>query len=301
MVSDLQHDARNSNQAIWPIMILAHNEADHIVACLDSLYSAEPDRQFRIFVMANGCTDNTEDIVKAYSVKHPDVELVSIAMADKCNAWNVYIHQVIPEKVPGYSVYFFVDGDARVCPLALTELAKGLQENPEAKAASALPASGRSMQRDRQDMLAGNRLVANLYALSGEFVRHLQQKQVCIPLGLEGDDGLIGALVKWDLDPTQEHVKARIQPCEKAGFVFDSMTWTKLNDWKSYWRRMIRYARRAYEFELLGRQLKREGIEGMPTKISELYKGARDCKLRWSGIHTIFFWLALREMRKHVE
>ena len=45
----------------WPVMVLAHNEATRIVACLDSIYAADPGHAFSIFVMANGCTDDTEE------------------------------------------------------------------------------------------------------------------------------------------------------------------------------------------------------------------------------------------------
>jgi len=44
-------------------MVLAHNEEKKIAECLDSIYAANPGHRFEIFVMANGCTDRTEDIV----------------------------------------------------------------------------------------------------------------------------------------------------------------------------------------------------------------------------------------------
>jgi glycosyltransferase involved in cell wall biosynthesis len=282
----------------WPVMVLAHNEAAHIVSCLDSIYAAEPGRDFEIFVLANGCTDNTEEVVETYAKTHPGVHLVHIDMPDKCNAWNVYIHDVIPSRVAGRNVYFFMDGDARACPNALSELARALEHDEHALAAAAVPFSGRSMNRDQANMVAERELVANLYALSGKFVEHLQLKQVRLPLGFEGDDGLIGALVKWDLDPRQRWDHGRLVPCPNAGFTFESISWRRWRDWKTYWRRRIRYARRRYEFELLGPRLKKEGIQGMPVRASDLYKNVNASKLRWSGIYTIFSWLALKEMTK---
>src|SRR5947208_3404440 len=137
----------------WPVMVLAHNEAEHIVACLNSLYDAEPGRPLEIFVLANGCTDNTERIVSEYGDSHPGVHVVSITLADKCNAWNVYIHETVPERVPGSDVYFFMDGDARVTPGSLSAMARALRDNAHARAASAVPVSGRSGKHDRQDIL----------------------------------------------------------------------------------------------------------------------------------------------------
>ena len=44
----------------WPVMVLAHNEATRIVACLDSIYAADPGQKFSIFVMANDTARRTK-------------------------------------------------------------------------------------------------------------------------------------------------------------------------------------------------------------------------------------------------
>jgi glycosyltransferase involved in cell wall biosynthesis len=293
-----QPHAVHDTQATWPVMILAHNEEKHIVACLDSLFSAEYGRRFEIFVMANGCTDSTETVVNEYSRAHEGVNLISIPLGDKNNAWNVFVHEVVPQRLPDREIYFFMDGDARACQRALTEMASGLRENPYAHAASALPTSGRSMRKDRADMLKDRGLVANLYSLRGTFVKELVRKKVRLPLKLEGDDGLLGALIKWDLDPGKPWDTNRIVPCPKAGFTFESFPWTSPSHWGAYWRRMVRYGRRKYEFELLGKKLKSEGIGALPADITELYPQSSTLKLRWAGIYTITNWVALQEMRK---
>ena len=291
---DNTHDAR----ALWPVMVLAHNEEKHIAACLDSLFEAEPGRRFEIFVMANGCTDGTETIVNEYARTHPGVHLVSIALGDKNNAWNVFVHEVVPRHVPDCDVYFFMDGDARACTSALSEMAAGLRANPYAHAASALPASGRSMRRDREEMLRDHGLVANLYSLRGSFVAELIRKKAKLPLKLEGDDGLLGALIKWDLNPRGPWDVNRIEPCANAGFTFQSFPWSSPSHWRAYWRRMVRYGRRRYEFELLGKKLRAEGIAGLPTDITDLYPQSAGLKLRWAGVYTITNWVALQEMRR---
>src|SRR5688572_6238820 len=50
-----------------PIMVLAHNEERHIEACLKSIFAADPEVAFDVYVMANGCTDATEEIVRQYA------------------------------------------------------------------------------------------------------------------------------------------------------------------------------------------------------------------------------------------
>jgi len=279
-------------------MVLAHNEEKHITACLDSLFEGEPGANLRVFVMANGCTDGTERIVTEYGKRRPEVRLVSIRLGDKCNAWNVFVHETVPEQCAGAPVYFFMDGDARVCPRALTHLATGLDSHPDANAASAPPASGRTMERDRREILERHGLVANLYALRGSFVERLRESSVRIPLKLEGDDGLIGSLVKWDLEPRNPMDDRRIVPCANSGFVFQSMSPWNPGDWRAYWKRMVRYGRRRYEFDLLRRVLKSQGITAMPDDITRLYRYSDDLELRREGVYTLTNWIALRQMRR---
>lgn len=186
-----------------PVMVLAHNEERHIAACLDSIFGAETALRFEVFVMANGCTDRTEEIVREYAARNPSVHLVSISLGDKCNAWNVFVHETIPTRCQDRELYFFVDGDASFLPGSFSAMARALEQDPIANAVGAPPASGRSAGHDRRELVEERGLVANLYGLRGSFVRRLIARGIRIPLGLEGDDGLIGALVRWDLDPQQ--------------------------------------------------------------------------------------------------
>ena len=283
---------------VWPVMVLAHNEERHIAACLDSILQGDTDAPLRVYVMANGCTDRTEGIVTAYAAKDSRVRLVSLRLGDKCNAWNVFIHETVPKKCPGAELYFFMDGDARAIPKSFSAMADVIRRMPGANAVGAPPASGRSMKHDREELLRERGLVANLYALRGTFVERCRAAGVHIPLRLEGDDGLIGALVRWDLDPTRPMNDERIAPCPDAGFTFESFRASRLSDWRAYWKRMVRYGRRRYEFALLGPRLRAGGLAAMPRDIRDIYADARDLSLSWDGIYTLTNWFALREMRR---
>ncbi len=291
--------ADDKKDTAWPVMVLAHNEAKNVAACLDSIYAADPACAFSIFVMANGCTDDTEKIVNEYAQTHDGVRLVSIAMADRCNAWNVFVHETAPAHVPASDVYFFMDGDCRACPGSFSELAKALASNARANAAGAPPMCGRDREKDARALVEGRCIVANLYALSGQFVRNIQAKRVRLPLGLDAaDDGLIGALAKWNLDPRSKWEDGRVVPCPEAGFLFDSLSPTNFKHWKQYWRRLVLYGRRHYDNQLLGPALTKEGIGGMPERISDLYANADKLRLHWQGIYTIPNLVALKRIQK---
>jgi hypothetical protein len=122
---------------------------------------------------------------------------------------------------------------------------------------------------------------------------------VRLPLGLEGDDGLLGMLVKRDLRPQQtEADDQRIEPCATAGFTFESVDWRQPREWRGYWRRLVRYGRRRFEFQLLGPRLKKLGMSALPSDIRQLYPDSGALHLRWEGLKTLPNWFALKEMRR---
>ena len=290
--------ARTAFTGPWPVMVLAHNEERHIERCIRSILDGDPEASLEVYVMANGCTDQTEAIVGAIAAEDRRVHNVSIEVGDKCNAWNVFVHDTALHACPGRGIYFFMDGDATAVPGSFSAMAGVLATDDFANAVGAPPASGRSMQHDRNELLANRGLVANLYALRGSFVQRCRTEGVRIPLKLEGDDGLIGALVKWDLDPRHPMDDGRIAVCPAAGFAFESFQLRHPRDVQAYWKRMVRYGRRRYEFDLLGPKLKAGGLRAMPVDIRELYSGANALSLRRDGIYTLTNWVALRQMRK---
>jgi glycosyltransferase involved in cell wall biosynthesis len=281
----------------WPVMVLAHNEERHIGRCLDSIFAADPAAPLQVYVMANGCSDRTEDIVRQHAARDSRIHLVSIQLGDKCNAWNVFVHETVPAECAGNEIYFFMDGDARVTRGSFSAMERVLRQDQNVNAISAPPASGRSMEHDRDELFRDRGLVANLYALRGSFIDRCRKIGVRIPLRLEGDDGLIGALVRWDLNPKNPMDPKYIAPCPEAGFIFESFSLWSPSHWRAYWKRMVRYGRRRYEFSLLGPRLKAGGIAAMPADIREIYVDADRLHLKWEGVYTITNWLALREMR----
>ena len=290
--------ASTADMAPWPVMVLAYNEEEGIDAALDSILASEPDQRLEVYVMANGCTDRTEERVLAYARQRPEVKLVSIRLGDKCNAWNVFIHDTVAKACPGREAYFFTCGDVRIVPGSLRALRRAMQQDGHTNGAAAPPGSGRNVERDRKAQMEEHALVAGLYALRGSFVERMQALGVRIPLNFEGDDALIGTLLQWDLAPADRPMDlGRIAAVWDSAWVFDSLTLTRLSDWQFYWKRAIRYARRYYEFKLLGPELKAKGLAGMPADIRDLYPRAEALTLRWQGIYTLTNWLALRWMR----
>ena len=292
-------DIDDQRACIWPVMVLAHNEERHIAACLDSIFAADPCHRFEVYVMANGCTDRTEAVVREYARKRPEVRLVSIALGDKCNAWNVFVHDTAPACCRGHDILFFMNGDATVTSGSFKAMALALDDTPYANAVAAVPMGGRNSERDARAMLREHALVGNLYALRGTFVERMQKSHVRLPLKLEGDDGMIGAFVKWDLSPhTNGTDDQRVVVCPSAGFRFESLSTERLSHWTMYWKRAVRYGRRSYEFRLLKPRVERLGLSALPSDVTVTYSGVQSLSLRWQGLYTLTNWVALKQMKK---
>jgi glycosyltransferase involved in cell wall biosynthesis len=278
--------------------IFAHNEEQYIISCLNSLSPDVQNRRTRIWVLANGCTDNTEVIVSAYAESHPHVRLARIPVGDKANAWNYFVHAIQPAS----KLIFFMDGDVEILPGALNALAEQLSADPYANAISALPATGRS---GRKSVAEGERGIwGGLYCLRGSFLTRLQQANVRIPVGLVGDDGLVAALVMWDLETRRpwdrRRIAANLNP--NARFRFTPLSPLNPAQVRLYYRRLIRYSIRRYQNKMIGWVLKEGGIESMPAHVAELYRKYPDaCRLELRGASTWFDWLALRQMRAQLK
>jgi cellulose synthase/poly-beta-1,6-N-acetylglucosamine synthase-like glycosyltransferase len=71
------------DDAVWCVVVLAHNEEASIAATLESLPAAADGHWLDVFVLVNGCTDRTEAIVDAHARRDPAIHPVTIALGDK--------------------------------------------------------------------------------------------------------------------------------------------------------------------------------------------------------------------------
>jgi hypothetical protein len=148
-------------------------------------------------------------------------------------------------------------------------------------------------------MASGAELADNLYALSGDFVRRLRSRAIKLPLGLIGEDSLVGALAKWDLDPSGTWQQSRIVVAPQAGFHFDLLSPLEPDHWKLYFDRRIRHRMRVHQLNLLRPIIKERGLEGLPENIRELYGASLPVAKRWGySLEQWFDHLALKRMHE---
>lgn len=279
----------------WPVAVFAHNEERNIIACLESLWTASS-RSLECYVLANACTDRTEELVLQYSQRHRNVHLISISLGDKANAWNAFVHDIAPRVAP---FYFFIDGDVRASTGAIDFLAAGLERNSYANGASALPRSGRAVEDFRGEMLRERGVAGNLYALRGCFVQRVRDLGVRMPIGIIGEDSLVGAMLKWDLRGDIRWDSKRVEVLPEAEFEFDSVSYVHPTQWKKYLRRKVRYSIRGFQNRMLGLAIQPSGFVSLPPRVEALYQRYGDAvEVKWRGLDTVFDWVAKRQISR---
>src|SRR5262249_54637449 len=146
--------SRGAAKPSWSLAVFAHDESPRIGDALASIAGAAGNEDVEVWVLANGCSDSTGDVVRGCADIVPSLWLVEIDVADKPNAWNVYVHDIItPERAREIETYFFMDGDVTLEPNALGLLASALATTPTAQAAGGMPATGRDRDGWRARMV----------------------------------------------------------------------------------------------------------------------------------------------------
>ena len=192
-----------------------------------------------------------------------------IALADKANSWNRYVHEIFPDA--DYAVC--VDGYAKVRPDSIGRLAASLSAHPECLAATGIPSSNASDDKLAAEMLSSGGIHGNLFALSQTTVQKIRRCGFRLPLYLYRTDSTIGAALCFDLAPeSAQWNAARI-------FVDRDVTWTRrVPSWRNWQdltaqlKRKIRQAQGELENRAVQKLLatQRQRLSRLPRSTSEL-------------------------------
>lgn len=275
--------------------VFAHNEERDIETCLDSIT-----RQFqgKIFVLINGCTDNTFDVVTRYSKIHNTVVPIDLKVGDKSNAWNVFVHEINIEA----EHYFFVDGDCTVedsaFDLALSKFEK-LRESKLNGIACTPKETTKNRVKQTHEMIKEGQLAGNFYALTNHFIKRVRCHNIYLPIGTIGEDGLVGALAFWDLKPFSKWDLEKVHVAKDIKFDYRTLSIFNSHDLKLYYRRKIRYSERFFQNKIITECFRDKGLSWLSGRISDLYEHYEPLlKVRFRGVNTYFDWIALRALKR---
>jgi len=101
------------------IIIPAHNEAAVVERTLQSILANRIDRPVQIIVVANGCTDGTEAVVRKFAEQ---VELVETPVGSKVHALN------LGDRKAKYDLRAYLDADIELSPNALQDVCDAFKD-----------------------------------------------------------------------------------------------------------------------------------------------------------------------------
>jgi glycosyltransferase involved in cell wall biosynthesis len=101
------------------IIIPAHNEAAVVGRTLNSILANQLDRPIQVIVVANGCTDQTTQVVRGFGDK---VELVETPVGSKVNALN------LGDRAAKYDLRAYLDADIELSSNALQCVVNAFEE-----------------------------------------------------------------------------------------------------------------------------------------------------------------------------
>ena len=222
----------------YSVVTFAYNEAATIGRTLHSVLANADSRLAHLTVIANGCTDDTAKQAKqALASANLPCTLVEIDLGDKCNAWNTYLYDFLPNT----EVHFFVDSDVTFSEGAFPKLFDALIGAPNKQAVTGLPLSGRNQAQYEELATRYSCLFGNLYGLKHDFATRLVEQGIRLPIGLNWIDAQITKLVNDNLAYAKDDYQHRVTFVEGVGYQFPSLKPWKKADRKLYINRICRY------------------------------------------------------------
>ncbi len=271
------------------ICIFADQNARALPRCIAALDPATAGMDYHAHVMTVGGDYETVMTARALAAADKRLSVHELPVSDRANAWNDYVFRIAD---PDARVHIFTDASVRAGAGAIAALDSILAARSKAYGASGFPVTGRSRRRWAKRLFLNHYLSGQLYALSRKAVCEFRARDLRLPYGAEGVDGLVSYLLLTDFAGGADDThKDRIAPAIAATFEFDSLR-PSLAGLAAYGGRLARHSERHFQKVARYRVLKEEGAKAMPEQMSDVLTPQAVARLR-PRLGPINFWLDL--------
>jgi hypothetical protein len=259
----------------WSVVIVSARESvDTLMGAILAARAAS-DASTPIDVIINGNRPLADAVSARAEHLLENLRIWFITTRDKAHALNEYVERIWP----GSQVVFFLDGNVRAMPDAFRVLAVRLREDNNALSASGVPPYDWSARFRRGVDISEGGLAGNLCVLRGDTLALLRSRRIRLPLGLYRTDGVLGAIIAFNLDPSTNKWDARRIP------LHSSATWRidSVGLWKRFidaCKRRLRQAQGTLETMAVRQHL---SVERKPPE--ELPRTAADLVTQWMARH----------------
>lgn len=167
------------------------------------------------------------------------IRVWDIAVGDKANAWNQYIHQIWA----GESIAFFIDGYVRLNPNSIRLLGDAIDAQAEVLGGTGVPNVG-LLSTAAHSPIPESGFHGNFCCIKGTALEQMRRRKVFLPFGLYRVDSLMGALLTLGLDPVKNvWVESRICVHPTASWQTNPKRWWRMNDLRAQVKRIFRQSR----------------------------------------------------------
>lgn len=249
------------------LCIFAQNAEATLPRTIAALEDAGAAADTVINMVEYGSADDTARVARTLAAADSRIRVHEIALGDKAHAWNDYVHRIAGDA----EMHVFLDATAWPSKGALKALALALRSSSKAYAAAGIPTTGRSRKAWATRLFTEHYLSSPLYALRGATIDTFRTRDIRLPVGVIGEDGLLSYILVTDFQGGENDTRrVRIAIAGGAFFEFDSLE-LSARDIATYLQRLKRHSLRHFQNELLYALLKEKGLGAMPDRIDELY------------------------------
>lgn len=225
---------------MYNIIMFAYNEQNNISNSLTSVYENKSTSLKHVYLIANGCSDNT--VERAEQLKQElnftELNIISLELGDKCNAWNHYMHKLANE----VDCHFFIDADVNFSDNCFEQMhSKLIATEISTVAIAGLPLSGRNIEFYKSLVIERACFFGNLYGLKHSFVERIRETNFYLPIGLNWIDSFLTKAVNTDIQFFNYNLPNRVTYIDNVGYQFDSLSPFNIDDIKLYFNRIARY------------------------------------------------------------
>ncbi|MBA2127590.1 glycosyl transferase group 2 family protein [Hyphomicrobium methylovorum] len=219
------------------ICLFAHNEAERITSVLGDLVQqsllANDGTDWRLVVMANGCSDDTTAVAERWKSEQPErlahrIEIATIQKSGKSRSWNIFTHQLLR---PDAQQVIFMDADIRlVDPRTIQMMSESLAARSELKVYVSRPVKDIQYYNLKVGPVAwlinqgGGMLDDYRTSISGQLyvIRSETARSITMPIGLPVEDGFLREMILTDLLSRPEEI-SRIDGRNDVFHVYESL------------------------------------------------------------------------------
>ena len=259
---------------VWntAVVVFAYRETFKLL--VETLEAARlaTDESTVIDVLVNGNSALAETLAD-WAVGHASdwtrLRIWSIEYGDKANAWNQYLQKLWH----GESQVFFIDGYVTIRRDAVRLLGRTLVNNPNTWGGCGIPSGSQSANALAAQMLDGGGFHGNFCCIKGTAIAKIKRRNILLPIGLYRTDSLVGALLAFGLDPTENKWDAsKLIVAPLVTWDTPPKYWWKYADVKAAFKRKFRQAKGDLENAAVKNFLvqRKENPESLPRTVQEM-------------------------------